>query len=448
MICIYTDKYTNRLKYVADHIFKRILGQSVNIVNKVEDLPTLSACPLIVYSETLKVKGALHIVPNGLLFKKGVREYDITMNTWDGVKTFFATKGGDIPFDIFSASFYLLSRYEEYLPIKENFDSKGCFISEKSLAYKEGFLETPLVDVWALKLEEKLNSLFPNYTSSIDRRFRFLPIISVNTPYRYRTYSVLGNLLRLSKKVLERDWSELKKQLRVLLRIDQDPYCNVEKIVELHNRNSLRPLFAFRISNKKWYKRPVYFAYSTYKKVLCRNYQIALCISGVASNSVSQLKLEQKILSRIFRTRIVIGTSSLSEYVVPKFYRNLSNSKIKEDFSMSYPDRIGFRASTCTPFRVYDLNREEYYRIDVHSVPFTVWSVKRMGLNKEEIVKAATSMAKTVKSLKGEFIIASHNDNFVDSSMLKGWASTYEYVIRYVSLLETTDVEKVEKMNL
>lgn len=448
MICIYTDKYTNRLKYVADHIFKRILGQSVNIVNKVEDLPTLSACPLIVYSETLKVKGALHIVPNGLLFKKGVREYDIIMNTWDGVKTFFATKGGDIPFDIFSASFYLLSRYEEYLPIKENFDSKGCFISEKSLAYKEGFLETPLVDVWALKLEEKLNSLFPNYTSSIDRRFRFLPIISVNTPYRYRTYSVLGNVLRLGKKVLERDWSELKKQLRVLLRIDQDPYCNVEKIVELHNRNSLRPLFAFRISNKKWYKRPVYFAYSTYKKVLCRNYQIALCISGVASNSVSQLKLEQKILSRIFRTRIVIGTSSLSEYVVPKFYRNLSNSKIKEDFSMSYPDRIGFRASTCTPFRVYDLNREEYYRIDVHSVPFTVWSVKRMGLNKEEIVKAATSMAKTVKSLKGEFIIASHNDNFVDSSMLKGWASTYEYVIRYVSLLETTDVEKVEKMNL
>ena len=448
MICIYTDKYTNRLKYVADHIFKRILGQSVNIVNKVEDLPTLSACPLIVYSETLKVKGALHIVPNGLLFKKGVREYDITMNTWEGVKTFFATKGGDIPFDIFSASFYLLSRYEEYLPIKENFDSKGCFISEKSLAYKEGFLETPLVDVWALKLEEKLNSLFPNYTSSIDRRFRFLPIISVNTPYRYRTYSVLGNVLRLGKKALERDWSGLKKQLRVLLRIDQDAYCNVEKIVELHNRNSLRPLFAFRISNKKWYKRPVYFAYSTYKKVLCRNYQIALCISGVASNSVTQLKMEQKILSRIFRTRIVIGTSSLSEYVVPKFYRNLSNSKIKEDFSMSYPDRIGFRASTCTPFRVYDLNREEYYRIDVHSVPFTVWSVKRMGLNKEEIVKAATSMAKTVKSLKGEFIIASHNDNFVDSSMLKGWASTYEYVIRYVSLLETTDAENVEKMNL
>ena len=447
MICIYTDKYTNRLKFVADHIFKRILGQPINIINKEEDLPTLSASPLIVYSETLKVKGALHIVPNGLLFKKGVREYDITMGTWEGEKMFFATEG-DIPFDIFSASFYLLSRYEEYLPIKENFDSRGCFISEKSLAYREGFLETPLVDVWALKLEEKLKTLFPNYTSSTDRRFRFLPIISVNTPYRYRTYSVLGNVLRLGKKVIERDWSELKKQLRVLLRIDQDPYCNVERIVELHNRNSLRPLFAFRISNIRWYKRPIYFAYSTYKKVLCRNYQIGLCVSGVASNSATQLKLEQKLLSRIFRTRIVIGTSSLSEYVIPKFYSNIANSKIKEDFSMSYPDRIGFRASTCTPFRIYDLNKEEYYRVEVHSVPFTTWSLKKMKLSKDEIISSATSMAKVVKNLKGEFIIASHNDNFVDSSLLKGWSSTYEYVIRYISLLETTDADKVEKMNL
>ena len=448
MICIFTDKYTNRLKYVTDHIFKRILGQSVNIVNKVEDLPTLSSSPLIVYSDTLKVKGALHIIPNGLLFKKGVREYDITISTWEGEKVFFSTSGGDIPFDIFSASFYLLSRYEEYLPIKENFDSKGCFISEKSLAYKEGFLQTPLVDVWALKLEDKLKTLFTNYIPAQEKRFRFLPIISINTPYRYRTYSILGNILRLGKKVFERDWSELKKQLRVLLRIDQDPYCNVDKIVELHNRNSLRPLFALRMSRKKWYKRPIYFAYSTYKKVLCRNYQIALCMSGVASYSASQLKFEQKFISSIFKTRIVTSVSGVSEYVISKFYRNLSNSRIKDDFSMSYPDRIGFRNSTCTPFRVYDLNIEEYYRVDVHSVPFTTWSLKKMGLTKEEIVNAATSMAKTVKALRGEFIIASHNDNFVDSSHLKGWSSTYEYIIRYASLLETNDVEKVEKMNL
>lgn len=448
MICIYTDKYTNRLKYVADHIFKRILGLSVNIVNKVEDLPTLSSSPLIVYSETLKVKGAMHIIPNGLLFKKGVRQYDIKIKNWEGEKIFFATEGGDIPFDIFSASFYLLSRYEEYLPIEENFDAKGNFLSEKSLAYKEGFLEEPIIDIWAYKLEDKLKSLYVGYKYSKEKKFRFLPIISVIAPYRYRTYSIFGNFIRLGKKIFERDWSNLKKQLRVLLRIDKDPYCNVDKIVEIHNRNSLRPLFALRVSNKKWYKRPIYFAYSTYKKVLCRNYQIALCASELAMSSASQLKFEHKFLSNIFKMRVVLNVSCRSNFNVAKLYRNLSTSKIKEDFSMSYSDRIGFRASTCTPFRIYDLNNEEYYRIEVHSVPLSDWSAKNMKLTRDEFIMSVLNIANTVKKLDGELAIVYHNDTFVESTKWKGWSSAYEYIIRYVSLLETHKVEDIENMSL
>lgn len=448
MICIYTDKYTSRLKYIVDHIFKRILRQSINIVNKVEDLPTNSTSPTIIYSETLRVKGAFHIIPNGLLFKKGVRQYDIDMINWEGEQAFFSTTGGDIPFDIFSAAFYLLSRYEEYLPIEDNFDDKGYFKSEKSLAYKEGFLEKPIIDIWATKLEEKLEAFFPEYQVSKEKRFRCLPIIAVNTPYRYRTYSILGNVLRLGKKVVERDWSELKKQIRVLLRIEQDPYCNIEKIVELHNRNSLRPLFALRVSNKKWYRRPVYLAYNTYKKFLCRNYQVALCASGRAVLSATQLKLEQKLLSRIFRMRVVISMSCRSEFSISKYYKNLSNAKIKEDFSMSYPDRIGFRTSTCTPFRIYDLNKEEYYRMDVHSVPVADWSAKKMNISRDRFIDSTIKIANLVKNVNGELVIAYHNDTFVDSSIWKGWSSAYEYTVRYASLLETNRIEEVEKMNL
>ena len=133
MICIYTDKYTSRFKYIVDHIFKRILNQEISIINREEDLPTNSTTPIIVYSDTLKVKGALHIIPNGLLFKKGIRQYDIDIFSWEGEKAFFSTKGGDIPFDIFAASFYLLSRYEEYLPIGANFDKNGNFLSARKI---------------------------------------------------------------------------------------------------------------------------------------------------------------------------------------------------------------------------------------------------------------------------------------------------------------------------
>lgn len=446
MICIYTDKYTNRLKYITDHIFNKILGQSVNIINKEEDLPSNLSSGLIVYSDSLKVKGALHIVPNGLLFKKGVREYDINMSLWEGEKVFFCTDGGDIPFDIFSASFYLLSRYEEYLPIESNFNEDGTFKSDCSLAYKEGFLEKPIIDIWVYKLQEILKVKFSDYAPSADSRFRFLPMVAVNSPYKYRTYSILGNILRMGRKLLHGEFSAFIHQLKILLALEPDPYCNIGKIVEIHNRNSLRPLFALRISNEKWYKRPIYFAYSAYKNVLYRNYQIALFASANASLSSSQLRTEKKFLSRIFKMRIVSNLFSKPEFVIPDAYNNLSRCNIKEDFSMQYPDRVGFRASTCTPFRIYNLKTEEYYSILVHSVAFSDWSYVKKSLSKQNITEAIQSIANEVKKVNGELIVLSHNDSFVESGRWKGWTPAYEFSARYLSALESNNAIEAGKL--
>ena len=44
-----------------------------------------------------------------------------------------------IPFDVFSATFFLVSRYEEYLPhVKDDY---GRFLATESLAFKEDFLQ-------------------------------------------------------------------------------------------------------------------------------------------------------------------------------------------------------------------------------------------------------------------------------------------------------------------
>ena len=448
MIFIYTDKFTNRLKYIADHIFNRILGQTVNIINKEEDLPTNPSAGLIVYSETLKVKGALHIIPNGLLFKKGVREYDIDMGLWDEEKVFFCTQGGDIPFDIFAASFYLLSRYEEYLPNESNFNEDGTFKSKCSLAYKEGFLERPIIDIWAYKLEGMLKEKFTDYTPSSENRFRFLPIVAVNSPYKYRTYSILGNILRMGRKLIHGEFSAFMHQLKILLTIENDPYCNIDKIVEIHNRNSLRPLFALRVSNNKWYKRPIYFAYSSYKNILYRNYQISLLASEGSSFSSSQLRKEKKCLSKIFKMRIVSNIFLKSDFIISDVYSNLSRCNIKEDFSMQYPDRVGFRTSTCTPFRIYNLKTEEYYSILLHSVAFSDWSFARKSLSKKQIADTILDIANEVKKVNGELVIMSHNDSYTESGRLKGWTSVYEYSARYLSALEGGNVAEAGKLLL
>ena len=59
-------------------------------------------------------------------------------------KDFFEqTENSALPFDVFAAGFYLLSRYEEYLPHKRSFSSLSA---KESLAYKNGFLKIPIIE--------------------------------------------------------------------------------------------------------------------------------------------------------------------------------------------------------------------------------------------------------------------------------------------------------------
>ena len=76
--------------------------------------------------------------PDTLLFEKeSARE--ITVNEWKGFLCFFRhTSDSDLPFDIFAASFFLVSRYEEYLEYQP--DEYGRYQASSSLAFKNGFL--------------------------------------------------------------------------------------------------------------------------------------------------------------------------------------------------------------------------------------------------------------------------------------------------------------------
>jgi hypothetical protein len=158
--------------------------------------------------------------------------------------------------------------------------------------------------------------------------------------------------------------------------------------------------------------------------------------------------LEKKFLSRLFKMRVVSNLFSTPEFVVSDVYSNLARCNIKEDFSMQYPDKVGFRASTCTPFRIYNLKTEEYYSILVHSVAFSDWSFVKDTLSKQHTVDTIQSIANEVKKVNGEMIVLSHNDSYADSSKWKGWTSAYEYSARYLSALESNNLVEAGKFLL
>ena len=48
----------------------------------------------------------------GLLSEKGILDQELIFDKWSELPIFFLVKDSFLPFDIFSASFYLVSRYE------------------------------------------------------------------------------------------------------------------------------------------------------------------------------------------------------------------------------------------------------------------------------------------------------------------------------------------------
>jgi len=71
------------------------------------------------------------IKSHDILFEQGLSDIDINMHDWGHTKCFFYLgENCALPFDIFSASFYLLSRYEEYLPHVK--DEYGRFTATES----------------------------------------------------------------------------------------------------------------------------------------------------------------------------------------------------------------------------------------------------------------------------------------------------------------------------
>ncbi|WP_315818395.1 DUF7033 domain-containing protein [Paraflavitalea speifideaquila] len=114
--------------------------------------------PKLNYSSQDLTGHHLSIHPVDLLFESGIRPQTIHCFTTNGQVAFFSTTG-DLPFDIFAASFYLLSRYEEYLPHEK--DEYGRYGHTNSLAFREGFLDQPLVNYWLKHFKEVLVQKFP-----------------------------------------------------------------------------------------------------------------------------------------------------------------------------------------------------------------------------------------------------------------------------------------------
>lgn len=145
-LVLYTPQITARLTYIIQTVLP-----GVTLTDSKERIEEYGKYCLN-YSDE-EIAGSFRILPHGFLLQTGITKQHLQISQWEELPVFFQTDG-DIPFDIFAAAFYLISRYEEYLP--HTLDQYGRYSHTNSLAYKEGFLKQPLVNLWLKKLSYTL----------------------------------------------------------------------------------------------------------------------------------------------------------------------------------------------------------------------------------------------------------------------------------------------------
>jgi hypothetical protein len=429
MLLIYTPQSTTRLQYICKFIFEEMLGISYSLTLDEVNFSKHDGYK-INYSHK-DFDNSFQIKPHGLLFQNGIKPQEIIYRKEDDTTIFFKTGSEHFSFDIFSAIFYLISRYEEYLPHEK--DMYGRYAHINSVAHKEGFLNLPLVNIWLAKFKVKLKNHFAtlNFQLSIrlrtDKLFNFQPTYDIDMAWSYKEKGLWRNIGGFFKKP---SW----ERLVTLFTKKQDPFDCYRFLDDTHTLYNLNPIYFFLVAkeNGQYDKNilPTNNAMQSLIQQHATKYSIGIHPSWKSNDDVNIVKEEIKTLEKITQKKITSSRQHYIKFDLPNGYNKLIELGIKDDYSMGYGTINGFRASVASSYNWYDLENEKITTLRIH--PFCFMDANSHYEQKqtvEESYKELMHYYLLCKKYDTTLITIFHNSFLGSSKEFEGWAAMYKKFI-------------------
>ena len=426
MLLIYTTYITNRLQYAVDTLFGQISKIPFQLTEDINFYQQSNADGKINYSSIRIAENECRIQPHGLLFETNIQQQTIECFEWNNLKIFFKTEG-DIPFDIFAAAFYLVTRYEEYLPY--SLDEYGRYAHKNSLAFKESFLHLPLVNLWMKELLKLLQQKFSTFTFHTSP-FTFLPTYDIDIAYAYLHKPLLNNIGGFCKELFTGKWKQLAERAGVLFGFIKDPFVTYNWLDALHETYSLHPVYFFLIAEKrKGYDKNI-SPHNKYMQRLMRwysrKYVTGIHPSWHSGDDKAILKKEILLFDTIIGEPAIRSRQHYIRMSLPGTYRLLNEHGIADDHSMGYGSINGFRASVASPFYWYNLKKDEQTDLMVH--PFCYMEANSFFEQHYTPQQAADELQHyhdIVKYVNGELITIFHNHFVTEQREWIEWRNMY-----------------------
>lgn len=424
-INIYVQRSTPRLNFVVNEIFKRRLGLIPKIFT---DLTLFNQAigARLNYSH-IDIEHIPTIPPSALLFEKRIQPQELNPVKKDKILLLFPIKSHPLSFDPLAASFFLLSRYEEYLPHRT--DDNGRFLELDAVLIKNGVHYYPQVEYYSQALFNWLKEFYPDLEGDLGA-FKHEVTVDVDQLFALKHKGLARSFLALMADIPK---GKARKRLAVIFGLKSDPNAVYEDIIASSIKKGIKPKFFIQVGDNSKFDHnnpPHLSAVKELINLLALQAEVGIHPSYYSSDEDDMLALELERLKRIVAVPITKSRQHYLRFKLPETFQKLEELGIQEDYSICYAAHNGFRAGTCKPFKIYDLQREEVLGITAFPGTFMDLTAVRGADNEKAAIEAALDLIREVKSFNGVFVSIWHPE------VLSGQGLPFSSINLFNALLE------------
>ncbi|MDW8302867.1 MAG: polysaccharide deacetylase family protein [Bacteroidia bacterium] len=449
-LVIFTPIITPRLTYTILVCTEYLSHVKVELTDNPQYFSTVMG---IKWSYGQIFEDALCIYADGLLWQDNITDQDWYQEGLFIWRTKDVCGQFHVSIDIFSAIFYLISRYEEYLPY--NPDIHGRMPAQQHTLVKYNLHRKAVVHhYWEFVLDASFRFFgyhipvkYPVYTAKVtfdlDHPFEFL-----HKPY-------LINLYGFTKDLYKGDWKTFARRFKTLFGKTPDRFYTFEYIfkqLQIHQRSSIwfilasqqHPLDSRHNIDQKFYLNLIdkimqnsgevglhasYLTAMEYAHFFTEGIQFQNIPQQAQAYPYQKLCKEKLSLEKLVPYVITKNRQHFLRVKFPTTYQNLIEAGFLEDYSVGYFDEVGFRAGIAVPYPFFDLKKNKIEK------NLTLYPLVCMDISLQQYLRYTPEQAKAVsqqlieevKSVNGTFITLWHNNNLHNEQEWAGWREVFEY---------------------
>lgn len=325
--------------------------------------------------------------------------------------------------DIIGSIFFMLSRWEEYLP--QEYDRFGRIIPSNNMAVKLGFSRRPVVDEWRVFIWDLLEKLDPSVKRPPAEGYRLNPTHDVDILYfPTDVLNMLGDV-----KNTRNPAAPIKRFIHKIK--GTNPYNTFDFLMDMSERRNVPSVFYFmadgksKLDNK--YRSNDPFLKELVAKVRKRGHCMGLHPGFSTFNDVEEFIRQKEYVEDYTGQKITHNRQHYLRLRLPETLNVWEKAGIENDSSLGFTDGVGYRCGTGGSFPLFHVT--ERRTTNVVETPLTFMEVALRNYadlpkSRSESLAALRLFKAYSKKYQTPFTFLFHNSSF-DDIRWPGWQKLY-----------------------